>query len=116
MVYYLNRGDYHIQEGELYPLREVKDISKQFHYCIDCGEEIKTNSLRCPNCAHKTQRKVNRPSREVLKDMIRTMPFTKIAEEFNVTDNAIRKWCDEVNLPRRAKDIKKISNEDWNKI
>lgn len=116
MIYYLNRGDYHYQETENYPLRQVKDFSKQHYYCIDCGIELKTNAKRCPNCAHIAQRKITRPNRETLKDMIRSMPFTKIGKEFGVTDNAIRKWCQEMNLPKRAKDIKNFSDEDWAKI
>ena len=44
------------------------------------------------------------------------MPFTQIAKLFEVTDNAIRKWCKDENLPYRAKDIKNISDEEWIKI
>ena len=47
---------------------------------------------------------------------IRTMPFTSIGKEYNLTDNAIRKWCDKYNLPRKKSDINKISNEDWELI
>ena len=32
---------------------------------------------------------------------------------FNVTDNAIRKWCDAENLPRRVSDIKSYSDSEW---
>ena len=63
-----------------------------------------------------TNRKVIRCSREELKNLIRTTPFTTIGTVFGVTDNAIRKWCDYYNLPRRVKDIKAISDEDWNNI
>ena len=28
MIYYLNRGDYHYQEKEIYPLRKVQDLRK----------------------------------------------------------------------------------------
>lgn len=116
MVYYLNRGDYHTQENETYPLREVKDFSKKYHYCIDCGVEISKGAIRCSRCSHKLQRVCDRPSREVLKDMIRTLPFTKIAEKYNVTDKAVSKWCKNMNLPYRKKDIKAYSDESWSKI
>lgn len=56
------------------------------------------------------------PSREELKNDIRTTPFTKIGEKYGVTDNAVRKWCDVYKLPRKTTDIKKISDEDWIKI
>ena len=55
-------------------------------------------------------------TREELKNLIRTMPFTKIGEKFNVSDNAIRKWCDKYNLPRKSSDIKKYSDEEWLKV
>ena len=48
--------------------------------------------------------------------MIRTIPFTKIGKKYDVSDNAIRKWCDNYNLPRLVKEIKKYSEEERNKI
>lgn len=39
--------------------------------------------------------------------------MTKVAEKFGYSDNAIRKWCDKYNLPRKAKDIKSYSDEEW---
>jgi hypothetical protein len=32
---------------------------------------------------------------------------------YGVTDNAVRKWCDKYDLPRKAKDIKAYSDEEW---
>lgn len=116
MIYYLNRGDYHTLPDEKYPLREVKDFSKKEHYCIDCGKPISKGATRCIKCDHKNQQVVERPSREVLKLMIRNEPFTKIGKNFNVTDTTIRKWCKKENLPYKASEIKKISEEDWKKI
>ena len=55
-------------------------------------------------------------TREELKNMIRTMPFTQIGNKYNVTDNAIRKWCEKFNLPKRKSDINKYSDLDWSKI
>lgn len=55
-------------------------------------------------------------SREELKKLIRTTPFVQIGKQFNVSDNAIRKWCDKYNLPRKVSDIKKYSDEEWELI
>jgi uncharacterized protein YjcR len=44
------------------------------------------------------------------------MPFTKIAEMYNVSDNAVRKWCDKYNLPRKKSEINNYTDEDWIKI
>lgn len=116
MIYYLNRGNYHIIENESYPLRQVKDISKKKYYCLDCGKEITRGSIRCTACDHKRQQVCERPSRETLKDMIRNESFVKIGKMFNVTDNTIRKWCKAYNLPTTKKEIKILSEESWLKI
>lgn len=67
-------------------------------------------------CAQKAQRRVERPSRDEFKQLIRTTPFTTIGKQFGLSDNAIRKWCDSYNLPRKVSDIKKYSDEEWNKL
>lgn len=38
-------------------------------------------------------RKVTRPGKEDLEQMLQTTPMTKIGEKFGVSDNAVRKWC-----------------------
>lgn len=35
---------------------------------------------------------------------------------YNVSDNAIRKWCDKYDLSRKSSEIKKFSDEEWLKI
>lgn len=82
-------------------------------YCEDCGCEISFGAKKCLSCRNKEKSK-NIPEREYLKSLIRTTPFTQIGVQFGVSDNAIRKWCDKYNLPRRSGDIKKYSEEDWN--
>ena len=116
MIYYLNRGDYHSLPNESYPLRPVKDFSKKDNFCIECGCKITKGSLRCCTCDHKKQQKVERPNREELKNLIRTQPFTKIGTHFGVSDNAIRKWCKNENLPSKSSEIKKYTDEEWEKI
>lgn len=110
----INKGEIHTLEEEKYPLR-IKEEKKEF-YCIDCGKKISYGATRCDICEKMRQRTVTRPDREELKNMIRTIPFTKIAEKYHVCDNSIRKWCDYYNLPRKKKDINKYSDEEWLKI
>lgn len=83
------------------------------YYCKNCGAIVSTGNEYCLQCAHKMRRKVERPTREILKEQIRTIPFVKIAQIYGVTDNAVRKWCIKYNLPSKVKDIKKYSNEEW---
>lgn len=96
-------------------LDEIKHGKR--HYCQRCGREIVTHDATyCVECAKIMARTVKWPPREELKALIRTNPFTQIADQFYVTDNAIRKWCDHYNLPRRKKDIATYSDEEWEKI
>ena len=98
--------------------RNRKNLAKK-NYCIDCGKEISVKSIRCMQCNSKTHIipiEQMSTTREELKKLIRTIPFTKIGEMFGVSDNAIRKWCDKFGLPRKVSEIKKYSNEEWEKI
>ena len=45
------------------------------------------------SCLHKAQRRCTHPGKAKLRMLINTMPITKIAESFGVSDNAVRKWC-----------------------
>lgn len=88
------------------------------YYCKKCNKEISKNSNSglCFECSSKLKRVCERPSKEELKKLIRTTPFTKIGEQYGVSDKAITKWCISENLPSRKKDINSYSEEEWNKI
>ena len=98
--------------------KNKKQLEKH-NYCIDCGKEIHLRSMRCVECQAKAQiipLEDMLVTREELKELIRTKPFTQIGKQFNVSDNAIRKWCDKFNLPRKSTEIKKITDEEWKNI
>ena len=85
--------------------------------CPICGKnKIAIKSTMCLDCISKSQRKVERPTREELKNLIRSLPFITIAKQYGVSDNAIRKWCKYYNLPYKVSEIKKYSTEEWNSI
>ena len=88
------------------------------NYCIDCKKIIGRKALRCVECERKnrTSAEVKGVTREELKSLIRTTPFTKIGDKFGVTDNAVRKWCDKYHLPRKVSEIKSFTDEEWLKI
>lgn len=88
---------------------------KKHHYCTECGKEICADGM-CNECFHKTLRKVDRPNREELKQMIRTTSFYQLGQNFGVNDNTIRKWCKSVKLPFRRKDIESYSDSEWEKV
>lgn len=111
----INQGKSRRLDGYEYPLR--KQSEKQNYYCCDCGVLLKYyKSVRCPECDRKHRRIIERPSREELKQLIRNISFTQIGKQYNVSDNTIRKWCDNYQLPKRVTDIKKYSDTEWELI
>lgn len=107
--YITNNETNNISISKVQPLKNQK-------YCLECGKAISQNATRCVECSNKL-REISLDlmpiTREELKDLIRTTPFTTIASQFGVSDNAIRKWCDKFNLPRKKSEINKYTDEDW---
>ena len=91
-------------------------ITENHNYCIECGKEITRGAKRCKECAIKHQIKVELPTREALKNMIRTTSFEQLGRDFGVDGNTVRKWCDKLQLPRTKREINSYSNEEWEKI
>lgn len=104
----------------LYDEQRAQELIAQVHqkkyYCPNCGQEKSRSGLVCTTCAAKAQRVTDRPSRDVLKQLIRTIPFTQIGIQYNVSDNAIKKWCDAEHLPRTKKEIKSYNDAEWEQI
>lgn len=101
-----------------YPIRKPFSVCKgkitcQPHPCPICGTMTKNKIYCSPKCNYEGQKKTEHPSREELKSLIRSTPFTIIGEQFSVSDASIRKWCKSYNLPFRKRDINSISDEDW---
>lgn len=118
----INVGRTWYNENLTYPLHLSKfdcRREKNKNFCIDCGKEIAKDSTRCNQCEGKHRRiplKDMPVTREELKSLIRTIPFTTIGKQFNVSDNTIRKWCIKFDLPTKSREIKKYTNEEWNSI
>lgn len=109
----INQGLIWVNEDLIYPLRSKK---YKYNYCIDCGAIISKKATRCVKCQSKIRYSTVKPNREELKQLIRTTPFTAIGKQYNVSDNAVRKWCDSYNLPRKSSIIKKYTDEEWKQI
>lgn len=92
---------------------------KEQRFCKDCGKQITpySKSGYCSSCVQKHKAKVlNKPNKEQLKILIRTLSFAEIGKQYGVSDNAVRKWCDKLGLPRTKKDIEAYSDDQWAKI
>lgn len=102
------------------PTTNRRKTTKIKYYCSECGKEVSTaKAERCAECAAKARviPVEELPiTRNELKHLIRTKPFTQIGKQFDISDNMVRKWCDKFGLPRRATDIKKLTDEEWELI
>lgn len=99
---------YRLSDEELY-----NSSKNGNYYCEDCGCQISVGEKKCIACRNKEKSK-NIPKKEELKSLIKTTPFTQIGKLYGVTDNAVRRWCDKYNLPRKSSIIKTLTEEDWN--
>lgn len=116
LISQINAGVVHRDDKEYtYPIRKQQNRERIKKYCVDCGKEIDSKSTRCVECSHLLQRKVERPSREDFKQMIRYETFAQIARNYNVSSSAIKKWCRAYKLPDSKNLINLISDEDWEK-
>lgn len=119
----INSGRYWKMDNKTYPLQERCRILQEKRgqgrtkrYCPNCGAEISQKAKLCVSCANLASRKVERPDRETLKQLIRITPFTQIGKKYGVTDSSIRKWCKAYNLPSKSSEIQRISQFDWKNI
>ena len=110
----INQGHTHFSTEKDYPLRRKPEELNR--YCVDCGVSITHGASRCKICHDKHQRVVSWPTRDELKALIRSTPFTTIGKQFEVSDNAVRNWCKQYNLPHKSSEIKKIDDFKWLEI
>lgn len=86
-----------------------KQKGKNNKYCIDCGIKISKNSKSglCNKCIKKLQMVAERPSKEMLCELLNKTNFSSVGKLYGVSDNAIRKWCRAYGLSDKAIDYKK---------
>ena len=94
----------------------LENLKRKQSFCRNCGKEISYNASYCIDCLAFLQRRVERPSREELKELVRTQSLLSVGKMFGVSDNAIRKWCIKENIPSKKTDINKYSDEEWAEI
>ena len=93
--------------------RNIKNRPKiKQKYCIDCGKPLSKqskNARRCMECYAKYQRKVKeRPTKEELYELLCNFSFVTVGKMYNVSDNAVRKWCRSYHLSDKASDYKRV--------
>lgn len=80
------------------------------NYCKDCGRELKTkNAKYCLSCASKRRAKKEITKEElILKLKKHNGNRSQLANEMNVSETTIRKWCKKFGLPVKSIDLKKL--------
>lgn len=100
---------------------ETYRYTKHLAECSVCGNPCSPTTHKCLDCYNR-ERNIcfneahDNISREELKQLIRTTPFLTIGKIYNVSDNAIRKWCIKFNLPFKSSEIKRYSDEEWEAV
>lgn len=82
--------------------------------CPDCGKIITSKSTYCRQCAatHRRGKKWRSiVSKQELLQLVLTLPFTEIAKKFNITDNAVRKYCRKLGIPSTKTELFKYRNK-----
>lgn len=109
------------------PNKSINDIPLDVHrlenkICPICGKEFHPRNheqVYCsPECVAKSQRRVEITKKELIQLAIdKNCNFTQIGKELGVSDNAVRKYCDKFNIPRKRKDledyVKNLDNPDY---
>ena len=120
MVQGINTGRYWYQSNKTYPLQTKHKIGSQHKtsngimkkefFCQNCGNIITSKATLCVKCSRKKARKVERPTAKDLYEYLLSIKgnFSEASRHFGVSDNAIRKWCKNYNIPSSSKEYKNI--------
>lgn len=88
-----------IKDGDVYiSIRTEKES------CPICGKEKDSQAKLCMDCYNKEKAK-NIPTKEVLIDKLLNYSVLAIGKMYNVSDNAVRRWCRKYELPYKREDI-----------
>lgn len=100
----INTGYYWKREDINYPIRKQK--RKIINICKQCGTTISVNAEYCNTCRGLQRRVCDRPSAEQLATEIIESSFIAVGKKYNVSDNAVRKWCKTYGMPTKKNEIK----------
>lgn len=111
----LTPNGYNILSGGQQFRAEIKQ-----YYCKNCGEKITKYATQelCINCWHKLNRKTERPTKEQLIEQLQSVNgnFEALGRYYNLSGNAIRKWCKQYNISSYSSDYKTKKEKQLYKI
>ena len=86
-------------------LNGTDKLPNTVEYCKNCGRVIVkgTKYSLCSDCFYIFERKVDRPTKEVLYDLLcESGNFEYVGSLYGVSGNAIRKWCRSYEIPSNS--------------
>ena len=93
-------------------IKEIKEPKEKIpkYFCIECGTPVSKEGGLCKSCSHKksslVQRKVERPSKEVLLQQVKDLGMTKTGTLYGVSDKSISNWLINYGLPGTIRELK----------
>lgn len=81
---------------------------KEHKYFCKCGNPVSKEGGLCRSCSQKRRnnRKVERPSKEKLLQLVKENGMTKTGKMFGVSDKSISKWLIDYGLPGTIGELK----------
>ena len=93
----------------------------QYPSCTICGvtlqgKQVNCCSQQCFNIYRSLNSKI--PDKEILQELINNNSFVAIGKMFGVSDNAVRKWCNNYDIPTKKpkKEIVKKPKNDVRRL
>ena len=83
-------------------LRDYQNPKVPSGKCQICQKDVFNTKYCSPKCQGVGCRKSQRPTKDILEELIKTMPWTKIGEKYNVSCNAVRKWAKDYELSTKS--------------
>ena len=85
---------------------EYKEKHNLYNKCKICNKKIEKGAILCKECYLKQISKV--PTKNELIEKILIKSIVQIGKDYQVSDNAVRKWLKKYQLPIYYQDIKKF--------
>lgn len=92
-------GNKAIKDGDVYIASRMTS-----NICPICGNIKSESAAMCMDCSLEYRAK-NIPPKEKLYMLLKNKNMCEIGRIYDVSDNAVRKWCKKYNLPFKRKDI-----------
>ena len=75
--------------------------------CLNCDSHItnRSKSGYCNKCSHILQYKTEHPSKQKLIEELKESNLYTLGKKYGVSDNAIRKWMKNYNIPTKKVDL-----------